>query len=291
MSLTCTSPLIVSLLKYEFREFTKFPVVVFHASPEERARFLINKAVYEPAELPCGQCKACRLLRSKDWAVRCMHESSLYKRNCFLTLTYDDKHLPVTYNRLPTLYRYDFTCFMKRLRYYFPDEKIRYFFCGEYGEQTNRPHFHAILFNFDFFDKQLDSFRSVGRHGDTLYESETLHRIWKNGHCSIGEVSFESCSYVARYIMKKVNGDEAKKHYNGRVPEFIGMSTNPGIGAPWFDVNGLSDCILKGCVKYHTSTGDKLSRIPKYYPKLIKKYYGADVLQATKIFSRQVSDS
>lgn len=189
-------------------------------------------------ELPCGQCVGCRLERSRQWAIRCMHEASLYKDNCFITLTYDEEHLPEDYS----LHYDDFQRFMKRVRKRYTGKKIRFYMAGEYGENFGRPHFHACIFNLDFEDKYLwqktDS-------GSKIYRSKILEELWPFGYSSIGEVNFQSAAYVARYIMKKVTGDMAEQHYEEvnfttgeiiqRKPEFNKMSLKPGIGYGWYE--------------------------------------------------------
>lgn len=192
-----------------------------------------------PVTLPCGQCIGCRLERSRQWAIRCVHEASLYDRNCYLTLTYRDEELPPG----RSLKLRDFQLFMKRLRKRF-GSNIRFFHCGEYGENFGRPHYHALLFNFDFEDKRLWRVQN----DFPLYTSETLSEIWGHGFCSIGAVSFESAAYVARYVMKKVTGDAAAEHYTvldpvtgevfERAPEYVTMSRRPGIGMPWLEKFG-----------------------------------------------------
>lgn len=183
-------------------------------------------------QLPCGQCVGCRLERSRQWAIRCVHESEMYARNCFLTLTFDPEHLP----KDGSIAVRDLQLFLKRLRKAYPDDRIRFFACGEYGGLLGRPHYHACLFNFDFADKVLFTMS----RGHRLYRSDSLDRIWKNGSALIGEVTFESAAYVARYIMKKINGDIQDEHYKGKVPEFVTMSRGGrgglgGIGVPWLD--------------------------------------------------------
>nr|QJB21019.1 MAG: replication initiator protein [Microvirus sp.] len=184
--------------------------------------------------LPCGRCVGCRLERSRQWAVRCMHEASLHMFNSFVTLTYDEDHLP-EFNSLNYKHYQDF---MKRLRKRF--DGVRFYMCGEYGENFSRPHYHAILFNCFFSDRKK---HSVGDSGATIFTSETLNNLWPFGFASIGDVTFESAAYVARYVMKKVTGDAADEHYSTvdpltgeisrRVPEFNRMSLKPGIGGTW----------------------------------------------------------
>lgn len=179
----------------------------------------------KPIKIPCGQCIGCRLEKSRQWAVRCHHEASLYDDNCFLTLTYNDDQLPLNGSlNLP-----DFQRFMKRFRQEISPIKIRFYHCGEYGEQTRRPHYHALIFNYDFPDKKYYK----NSNGHRLYTSELLEEYWTHGHCQIGSVTFESAAYCARYIMKKITGDQAIEHYGDLTPEYTTMSRRPGLGSPW----------------------------------------------------------
>lgn len=184
--------------------------------------------------LPCGQCIGCRLERSRKWAMRCVHEASLYERNCFITLTYNDEYLP----KRSQLQYSDFQKFLKRLRKFAEPEVIRFYMCGEYGTENWRPHYHAIIFNFDFLDKVYYR-RSPA--GEKIFRSDILDRLWPFGFCSVGSVTFQSAAYVARYCVQKVTGFNARYHYARKdddgeyslVPEFNKMSLKPGIGAEW----------------------------------------------------------
>lgn len=230
-----------------------------------------EKAGYSPLEIRCGQCIGCRLTRSCHWAVRCVHESQMHEYSSFITLTYDDEHLPVDHS----LHYGDFQAFMRRLRKYFhrsERQRIRFFMCGEYGALRARPHFHACLFGCHFLDRVL--FKRLD-HGSNLYTSDTLERLWPFGFSSIGDVTFESAAYVARYVTKKVFGDVADErsayryvdgygevHY--REPEFAHMSLKPGIGSTWFERFGSEvfprDFVVVGGRKYGT---------PKFYDRLL----------------------
>lgn len=179
-----------------------------------------------PISVPCGKCIGCQLERARQWAVRCMHEASLYDDNCFVTLTYNDDCLPPGGTLVPE----HFVLFMKRLRKKFGDG-IRFFHCGEYGSKLERPHHHALLFNHDFADRE----RMLVGGDSPLYRSSCLEKLWPYGFCTIGEVTFESAGYIARYSMKKVNGSSAAAHYAGRVPEYLTMSRRPGIGRRWIE--------------------------------------------------------
>lgn len=214
--------------------------------------------------LPCGVCEGCRLERSRQWAIRCMHEASLQERNCFITLTYNDEHL-TEYNDL--CYK-DFQLFMKRLRKRFTGQKIRFFMCGEYGEIGARPHFHACIFGIDFNDRV---YFKVSKSGSKIYTSKTLDNLWTDrggdsiGFATVGDVNFNSAGYVARYIMKKRLGRNSDKFYEEinletgevfkRTKEFNKMSLKPGIGAGFYE-KWLSDifpsdyCVVNGVASF-----------------------------------------
>jgi len=236
------------------------------AEPSGKRRIVFNKKDgFEdlPVTVPCGQCAGCRLERSRQWAIRCMHEASLYDQNCFITLTYNNEHLPDD----RSLNVRDFQLFMKRLRKKYGAD-IRFFHCGEYGSKLGRPHYHACLFNFDFADKELFKLSN----DVPLYRSNSLEQLWPFGFSTIGDVTFESAAYVARYVMKKVNGDAAKDHYqyvdpvSGEVhqlkPEYITMSRRPGIGRDW--IEKFRDDVYPG--DFVVVRGKKC-RPPRYYDR------------------------
>lgn len=219
--------------------------------------------------LPCGQCHGCRLERSRQWAMRCMHEASLHDENTFVTLTYSPEHCPTDGG----LHHKDFQRFMKRLRKFFAPAKVRFYMAGEYGENRGRPHFHAILFGVNFSDRQ--PWRK-SPSGAMLYTSPTLERLWPFGFSSIGDVTFQSAAYVARYVMKKVNGDLQKSAYEvvaidtgeviDRRPDYNAMSLKPGIGADWFkkfssDVYPHDRVVVDGVE----------TKPPRYYDKLLRR--------------------
>ena len=218
----------------------------------------------------CKQCKGCRLEYSRQWAMRITHEQSLWLNNIFITLTYDDDHLPQLGNST-TLVKKDFQDFMKRLRKKenrHPNDPIRYYHCGEYGEQFGRPHYHAILFNQNFSDRET----LQGHKGLTI--SEQLSKLWGKGHTSIGDVTFQSASYVAGYVQKKINGKQKEEHYQvidpgtgqyygQRQQEYSTMSRRPGIAGHWFakhknDVYPSDNVHING----------REMRPPKYYDRL-----------------------
>lgn len=215
------------------------PLQGFRARDGSRKLVFNRRAGWEdlPVTICCNQCIGCRLERSRQWAVRCVHESKLYSRNCFITLTYSDKFLPA--NR--SLILDDFQKFMKRLRKRY-GSGIRVFYCGEYGPNLGRPHYHALIFNFDFDDRK----KFLRNHRDEwVYTSEKLAKVWKKGFCTVADLTFDSAAYCARYVMKKVTGAAAEMHYqwfdletrvlHQKVPEFAHQSRRPGLAAGHFD--------------------------------------------------------
>lgn len=226
-----------------------------------------------PVSVPCGQCIGCRLERSRVWAIRCVHEASLYDANCFLTLTYNDANLP----EHGSLVKAHFQNFMKRLRdrtrYKGADgvNGIRYYMCGEYGENFGRPHYHACLFNWNFEDRVV---WRKSPSGEILYRSESLEGLWPCGFSSIGNVTFESAAYVARYVMKKINGKAAVAHYNKwdpetgeilseRVPEYTEMSRAGGVGKGWY-LKFAGDLYPGDFVVHENKRG----RVPRFYDNM-----------------------
>ncbi|WNK14895.1 MAG: replication initiator protein [Microvirus sp.] len=173
-------------------------------------------------ELPCGCCIGCRLDRSRDWAGRIMNEAQSHQSSCFITLTYQRDNY--------SLNKRDITLFFKKLRRKHEDQSIRYFQCGEYGEQLGRPHHHIILFGYDFPDKVP---LKKGKH--IQYVSRELADLWQHGLHSIGTLTLDSAMYVARYCLKKINGKSQEDHYQGRIPEYTTMSRKPGIGKEFFE--------------------------------------------------------
>ena len=244
----------------------------------------------DPKFHPCGGCVGCRLEKSRSWAVRCTHEASLYSSNCFLTLTYSPENLP----KYGTLVPKHFTDFFKRLRHHCRgidevkyirgdgtsviDNPLRYYMCGEYGEKTARPHYHAILFNYDFDDKYVIS---RNRMNQALYSSDKLNEIWGHGFAVFGDVSWQSIAYVTRYVMKKFNNGSDPSKYIAKYgvfdtstgelldvkqPDYARMSNRPAIGLPWLQKYG-TDVYPNDFVVINGQT----IKPPKYYDILLER--------------------
>lgn len=184
--------------------------------------------------------------------MRCMHEAAMHEENCFLTLTYDEEHVPEG----GSLRKSDYQDFMKRLRRAIEPRKVRYFHVGEYGSRTQRPHYHALLFGWGPPDRE----KFTVRGGYPVFTSELLSRLWPLGLHEIGSVTPQSAGYVAKYIRKRFTGSWAKRVYGEREPEYATMSRNPGIGASWIDKYGPEVYPEDACVV----SGVKV-KPPRYY--------------------------
>lgn len=234
----------------------------------------------EIQEVPCGKCIGCRIDYSRQWATRCMLEAQKYNNNAFITLTYDQDH--IKYNKkideetgeiskIETLVPEDLTKFIKDLRryykYHYNHEGIRFYACGEYGSKTERPHYHIICFNLPIEDKKI-FFKNI--NGNNVYLSESIQKIWGKGIISIGEVTWESAAYTARYVMKKMKGPGSEEYYKekGVIPEFVRMSRSPGIA--WDYYNDNKEKIYKNdeIILTNKKGKAKVVKPSKYYDRL-----------------------
>lgn len=251
-----------------------------------------TSAITDFVEIPCGQCIGCRLERSRQWANRCLLELQDHPEHpgYFVTLTYDDYHLPRSWYGDPhtglasqafSLCKRDFQLFFKRLRKV-TGQEIRYFGCGEYGPTTFRPHGH-----FDIFGLHLDDLTPLpGRSelGYQYYNSPTLDRVWSfpmrdefgnpmedkpslAGFAVIGEITWETCAYTARYITKKLTGPEAQYYQFFNIePPFSMMSLKPGIGRMYYDQH--PDLYDHEYIHISTDKGGRKFRPPRYFDRL-----------------------
>lgn len=230
---------------------------------------------YEHVVIPCGHCIGCRLDYSRAWADRMMLELETAGKGLFVTLTYDNEHIPVSeYDEdgSPvwfTLNKRDCQLWMKRLRKVYPDIKIRFFLAGEYGPSTLRPHYHAILFGLGLDD--LYDLQKFGKNelGQNYYISEKMTRIWSNGFVLVSDVSWKTCAYVARYVTKKLNGPESIVYdYRSCDKEFSLMSRKPGLGREYLEKH--PDCLDYQNINLTTPEGGLKLQIPKYYLKQLQ---------------------
>lgn len=251
----------------------------------------INLKDYKVQMIPCGKCIGCRLDYAKEWANRGYLECMTSENNWFITLTYDDEHLntpeemttsdEITFTELQendwkgTLWPADLKQFMKNLRQILSREHdhagIKFMAAGEYGEQGERPHFHVILYNCPlptetFYDSRIDWKK------DVYWKCDIIDRAWGKGIAEVGEANWNTIGYTARYITKKLNGEESEYFYaaKGQIREFMRTSKRPAIAREYFDKNMLqiydNDKVLivnkSGC---HWQTP------PKYFDRLFKE--------------------
>lgn len=218
-----------------------------------------------PIKLPCGRCSGCLFERSRQWAMRCFHESKMHMFNEYVTLTYDNEHLPSS----GSLVRPHTQLFLKRLRKSREPAKVRFFGCGEYGPKNKRPHYHMILFNVRFADRKRYKQNS---RGEWLYTSKELDELWGMGECTTGDVTFDSAAYCARYVLKKMGhkdfNPEAYVSRYGEVlePEFPMMSLKPGIGFTWFEKFGRETYTHDSVI-----VNRREMRPPRFYDKKMKE--------------------
>ena len=209
----------------------------------------------------------------------------MHDQNAFITLTYDQDHLPWD----GSLNKKHFQDFLKRFRAKIYPKKIRYFHCGEYGQDGpgHHPHYHALIFGYDFDDKTLWK----ERDGIRIYTSEFLEALWPFGFSTTGSVTWESAAYCARYSIKKRRGKDKEEHYWIMLdtdlsvevePEYATMSLKPAIGKTWFSAY-REDCFPSD---YITNKGRKL-RIPKYYDKLLAQHNEDDLAAIKENRKRQ----
>lgn len=233
-----------------------------------KPHIIYDKTSHKHIEVPCGVCMACRLNYTREWAVRVMNESLSYPCNCFITLTYDDEHLPSDFSVSKSAVQK----FFKRLRKVVSKD-LKYFACGEYGGRFGRPHYHSIILNWYPEDAYL------WRDGlKKSYRSPLLEKCWKFGHSEIGDVTFNSARYVASYIVKQKRGKEKTYYKEHSIePEFVLMSK--GLG--------------KNFVKKHFSQLKSLGYLPFNGIKMKLPRYYENILYSTdsdKIERRKIKN-
>lgn len=304
---------------------TKDGKIKYRIVPMSDSAYEYLKCDSQSVQIPCGKCIGCRLEYSRQWANRCMLELQYHESAYFLTLTYNDGNLPLRWHvddktgeasRVASLVKRDWQLFMKRLRRAFPDQQLRFFMSGEYGEQNFRPHFHAIIFGLKIpdlrFYKKLDKY--------DYFTSSSIQKIWDfganlshepldnpdqkvynvdtgkwcvtplttRGLVIIGEVNWDTCAYTARYVMDKLKGPDANFYVEqGVEPPFSLMSRRPGIGRQYYDDH---DCYEYSYINVATPQGGKKFQAPKYFDRLLESddpERFAEIKQRRKAFSQQ----
>ena len=247
------------------------------------------KAYKDFVDIPCGRCIGCRLSHSKQWADRAVLELPYHKYNYFITLTYSDDCIPTNEFICPdsgeiaeslTLKKKDLQDFWKRLRKHFEPLSCKYLAVGEYGSTTLRPHYHAILFS-DFEISDLVQYTKT-QYGDILFTSDTINNIWKKGQVWIGNATWESICYVARYVTKKLYGAEAEyyKTFN-IVPEFLVCSRRPGIGRLYYE-DHKNDLFTRSKYFFPTHNGVGAAVPSRYFSNLFEVDFDNELVEDRK---------
>lgn len=228
--------------------FTESGKVKYRLRPFQVMPDIDNELKLNPdaITIPCGKCIGCQLDKSLDWAARLSMELKYHDSAYFVTLTYSNDCVPVREYidemtgevcKAQSLCKRDFQLFMKRLRETFKNDSIRFFCAGEYGSNTMRPHYHAIIFGL-----HLDDLKPYKKspHGFQYWTSDSLSRVWSVcrdgvvspiGFAVVADVSFETCAYTARYVTKKLYGKNSEFYERCNIePPWCLMSRKPGIG-------------------------------------------------------------
>lgn len=267
--------------------------------------------------IPCGQCIGCRLEYSRQWANRLMLEALYHDYAWFVTLTYNDEHVPFSYYDDPdtgealgalSLRKKDMQLWMKRLRKRFSDQKIRFYLSGEYGDQTFRPHYHAIVFGLE-----LNDLVPAGRspHGYQYYFSQSLQDTWSYmedippdlrgdntplreyvpiGIIKVGKVTWETCAYTARYVMKKLKGKDAEFYERLNIePEFVLMSRKPGLARQYYDDH--PEVMKSEYISICTDKGGKKFRPPRYFDRLFDIDHSDELAEIKAVRKRMAEEA
>lgn len=226
--MSCTNP---NLIKFFLDKDTGAVMQSFagngsYMDPKDYGTPYVDPEWYMP--VPCGKCASCKCDYSRDWANRMILELQDHDEAMFLTLTYNDQHLPISPQGFPTLCKRDIQLFLKRLRKYLGDTKIRYYFAGEYGTRTHRPHYHAIIYGIGLSTFKDIVSRGTNKIGCPFFSSPKLESLWGNGFVLFSSVTWRTCNYVARYVLKKQGDTEDCEGVC--LPPFNVSSRKPGIG-------------------------------------------------------------
>jgi hypothetical protein len=247
-----------------------------------------NLGLGQHMDVPCGKCIACLKRKSNEWAIRLYHEACMFRERdlgcSFITLTYNDEKCPIgvkpfTHAKpMRSLRLGDITRFMKSLRQILEREwdasGIRYYIAGEYGPDTERPHYHGVIFGWSFPDREPLGVR--GKSRANLYRSRVLDRSWSYegeslGYHSVGEeLNPQSISYVTKYITKIGDFGEKDPNRGRREVERANMSRMPGLGASWIEKYWQE--------VYHSDSvifGEREVKPPRFYDRYLAKHQPA----------------
>lgn len=249
----CTNPITL----YFDSEGTRIP-------KSDYDRLLLSGAKVYCMHAPCGKCLACRINKRREWTLRLCHEEVFSDTAYFVTLTYDEEHVPLAGDYL-AVYKPDIQLFMKRLRKDVakmdPDIKIRFFLNSEYGPETSRPHYHMLLFNVPS-EKMFEGARMIKRSRKSVsFTCPYLMEIWRNGNVEFGIASKERAGYCAKYFIDRKEVDPNLQ------PNFSLMSRRPGIGFAYQEK--IADKVQKYGLKACLNSSGTYVALPRYYREKI----------------------
>lgn len=236
---------------------------------------MLCKSPFVPAVGPafgCGQCMPCRYNRRRVWMHRILLEAKCHEASAFVTLTYRPELVPADGSLCPS----DLTKWLKRLRKAVEPSRIRYFAVGEYGDETERPHYHAGIFGLRScaYGQSRYSARTI----DCCYWCDLVRDTWGKGHVYLGALEPHSAGYLAHYVTKKMTFKDDER-LNGRHPEFARMSRRPGIGgSAMFDVADVLMSHGYEMADVPQSLQHGLSKLPlgRYLRMKLREYIGRD---------------
>lgn len=260
--MSCTNPWITTgTKKGQIAETKKFNNV------KEYKNF-INKNYNENYALPCRKCLSCKMDNAREWAVRSTLEMKTTELdNWFITLTYSNEHVPKNELNINTLRSKDITLWLKKLRKWLErheEPQIKYICGNEYGSKTRRPHYHICIFNMNIHD--LKETGEKNEIGDKYYSSEWLEKMWGKGRILIGNVSYQSAGYVARYTFKK----QAKIDYDEIKIEHEKLRMSKGIGKKYFEQN-YKEIYKNDEIIFATTEKVITTNPPKYFDRQLNK--------------------
>lgn len=222
--------------------------------------------------VPCGKCVPCLIMKRKLWASRIELEATCHDQAAFITLTYEDSQLPAGSSLEPAHLK----AWLKRIRERSEPLRLRYFACGEYGERSNRPHYHAILFGYRGCTCGAES--QWRRKQISCRDCNLLRETWGHGYILSGPFTRGAAGYVARYVTKKMTAKDDPR-LEGRSPEFARMSLKPGIGA--LAVGRIAETIRARCdasslvdAPPFLKSGEQTLLLGRYVRGLIRKELG-----------------
>lgn len=240
--------------------------------------------------IPCKNCIGCRLEYSREWANRGYLESKMWEENWFVTVTYDNKYLytpeemttsdGITYTNdndewKGCLVKKDLHRFIHNVRQKWQREfnhtGIRFMACGEYGETGERPHYHIIFYNMPIPMESL--YETKVLNNNVYYKCHLLDECWANkGFIEVSEATWNDIAYTARYITKKINGDQSEDIYAqyGQIKEYMVTSRNPGIGKPYFDEH-YKEIYKNDEIVVKNTQGTITCKPPKYFDELYEE--------------------